>query len=155
MGLFGINWFGGEDTKLHDMTGAEGAIKTPVSFAGVDYMPGDPKSIKAFETHIETLKTMPDMGTIKGSNGEFYSADSPQGQAEIVKADLQIRHGLTAEQASKAVKSVPELNPKAPQQMIFIKSQGQPAPEKVTDSGQTPPPKTNPAKFAGKATAKA
>lgn len=150
MGLFGLNWFGGEDSKLqNDM--AVGMEKPLVQFAGSEYMPGDAKAIKAFENHVEALKTMPDTGTIKGTNGEYYSAESPQGQAEIVKADLQIRHGLSAEQATKAVKSVPELNVKPPQQMIFIKG-GKPT-DQVSENSQAPPPKANPGKFAGKATA--
>ncbi len=155
-GLFG----GGEKASTLDDNGMAvmGSEKMIIKVNGMEYLAKDPKSIKAWEDQMYQAQQAHSMPTIQSTDGSgvWHTYDSPQGQMEYVKADLQIRHGLTDAQATKAVKSIPEFKGPEPVK-IFIKGTG-----KETEASQAAPAKapTGEAKaatgkFAGKPVAAA
>jgi hypothetical protein len=85
-----------------------------VKIGGHEFMAGDTKSIQQFDNWA--AKAQGDNIMIQtGSDGASYPIKSPQGQAELAKADLMLKHHASPESAQKAVDQVyPELKAKQP-----------------------------------------
>lgn len=100
---------------------------TIVKIGGQEFVAGDPQSAKAFDSWVQAAKAKGTMIST-GPDGAHYPLDSTMGKAELIKAELQIKHGASPEAAQKAVDQLPGLKPTPPKPAMIFKA----TPSKVT-----------------------
>lgn len=140
--MFGF--FGGEKAAL-DHTSSDTpispivvktALGTEMSFA-----PNDAAGFDKWAAKITADNTPIQTGLDGDSQPIFSYPNSPAGKAELIKTDLMVKHGLSADAASKAVKAA-GLNP-TPQKPILIFKKP-PMDGDKAGAAKAPPPKAVP-----------
>ena len=127
----------------HEMSngeeGALGAAPHIVKIGGQEFMAGDPSSSKAFDAWAAKAKANGEIIPV-GNEGAHYPIDSTMGKAEMIKAELQIKHGVDPVAAQKAVDQIPGLKAPAAKPFIIYKN------GKATDTTESAPVEAAPAK---------
>lgn len=104
--------------------GEEGAMAaTPqiVKVGGQEFMAGDPNAAKAFDSWVTKAKANGEIIPV-GTDGAHYPISSNSAKAELIKAELQIKHGIDPMSAQKAVDQLPGLKATAAKPFIIYKS---------------------------------
>lgn len=116
--------------------GTEAMALGKVKIGGQEFMAGDPQSVKAFDAWVSKAKATGEMIPV-GKEGAHYPLNSPQGEAELIKAELQIKHNIDPVAAQKAVDQLPGMKAAAQKPLIIYKGAKAPGSEPTGMEGKT------------------
>ena len=119
--------------------GEEGAMATApqiVKVGGQEFMAGDPNAAKAFDSWVTKAKANGEIIPV-GTDGAHYPISSSSAKAELIKAELQIKHGVDPMSAQKAVDQLPGLKATAAKPFIIYKSGKAGTAEQATGDANT------------------
>lgn len=109
----------GEEMYDDGSAAAMGASKGVVKVGGMEFMPGEPGSLAKFESWISKVKGTSEL-IPTGDGVTHVPASSAAGKAELLKAELQLKHGASPEQAQRAVDQIPGLKTAVAQKPVYI-----------------------------------
>jgi len=107
---------------------------TIVKIGGHEFVAGEDQATKAFDAWVVKAKASNEM-IPTGDDGAHYPINSAQGKAELIKAELQIKHNLTPAEAQKAVNAVSSLKTPGVKPVLIFKK-GKPS-EDGPDGSET------------------
>ena len=97
------------------------ASKSIVKVGGHEFMPGDPASLKSFDIWQSKVQASNDL-IPTGDGTTYVPANSMLGKAELLKAELQLKHGADPQQAQRAVDQLPAMKATATKPVIIYKT---------------------------------
>lgn len=133
--MFGL--FGSKAATIDDgPDGSEAMAAGKVKIGGHEFLAGDAQSSKAFDAWVAKAKATGEMIPV-GKDGAHYPLTSPQGEAELIKAELQIKHNIDPVAAQKAVDQLPGMKAAAQKPFIIYKGAKTPGTESAGMEGKT------------------